>query len=113
MTTRHGVNTARWLTAGVLWLAIGATAALGGDRGAGTHCPAPKRHPATQNRFVHVPPGHERLQAQAVPAYPWLVQGQKTPTYNWGYFGGRYRPRVVEQHAYSDDYSQWSFRPGW
>lgn len=72
----------------------------------------PPRVPSTLDRNVHVPPGKERFQAVPVPAYPWLSNGLNVPTYQWGYFGARSRPRVVEQHGYSDDYRQWSFRPG-
>jgi hypothetical protein len=70
-------------------------------------------YPTTQNRFAHVPPGHERFYAQPVPAYPTLDRGAVVPTYNWGYFGARYRPRMVGQQGYYDEYRQWSFRPGW
>lgn len=72
----------------------------------------PPHYPPTENRYAHVPPGHERFYAQPVPAYPWLDRGLNVPTYNWGYFGARTRPNVVEQHGYYDDYRQWSFRPG-
>jgi len=72
----------------------------------------PPRVPSTLDRNAHVPPGQERFQAVPVPAYPWLSNGLNVPTYQWGYFGARSRPRIVEQHGYSDDYRQWSFRPG-
>ena len=72
----------------------------------------PPRVPSTLDRNAHVPPGHERFQAVPVPAYPWLSNGLNVPTYQWGYFGARSRPRVVEQHGYAEDYRQWSFRPG-
>ncbi len=72
----------------------------------------PPRVPSTLDRYAHVPPGQERFQAVPVPAYPWLNNGLNVPTYQWGYFGARSRPRVVEQHGYYDDYRQWSFRPG-
>jgi hypothetical protein len=64
------------------------------------------------SRFVAVPPGHERYYAYNEPDYPWYTNGFGVPTYNWGYFGARYRPTIVGQDPYYPEYRGFSYRPG-
>jgi hypothetical protein len=64
-------------------------------------------------RHQAVPPGHQRFYAYNVEDYPWFKNGYAVPTYNWGYFGARYRAGVVGQHPYyPEEYSGGSFRSG-
>jgi hypothetical protein len=64
------------------------------------------------SRAVAVPPGHQRYYAYNEPDYPWYNNGLGVPTYNWGFFGARYRPAIVGDHPYYNMYSGFSFRPG-
>jgi hypothetical protein len=45
--------------------------------------------------------------------YPWYGYGFGVPTYNWGYFGAKYRPAVVSHKGYYDRYTQWGYRTGY
>ena len=45
--------------------------------------------------------------------YPWYGYGFGVPTYNWGYFGARYRPAVVCHKGYHGDLTQWGYRRGY
>ena len=74
----------------------------------------PPHYPPTENRYAHVPPGHERLlraaRAGLSVARSWPERAHVRPGATSA--PARTRPRVVEQHSYYDDYRQWSFRPG-
>jgi hypothetical protein len=74
--------------------------------------PAPN-NALNPGRHQAVPPGHQRFYAYNVEDYPWFKNGYAVPTYNWGYFGARYRPGFVGQHPYyPEEYGGGSFRPG-
>jgi hypothetical protein len=73
--------------------------------------PAPSPASST-GRFPAVPPGKQPYYAYNVEDYPWYKHGCAVPTYNWGYFGARYRPLVVGGHSYYSTYGQVGFRPG-
>jgi hypothetical protein len=62
-------------------------------------------------RNAAVPPAHQRYYAYNVEDYPWFNNGFAVPTYNWGYFGARYRPATIGQDPYNNDYSGFSYRP--
>jgi len=44
---------------------------------------------------------------------PWYGYGFGVPSYNWGYFGARYRPAQVSHRGYYGDVSQWGYRRGY
>ena len=75
--------------------------------------PAPN-NALNPGRHQAVPPGHQRYYAYNVEDYPWFKNGSAVPTYNWGYFGARYRAGFVGQNRYyPEEYNGGgSFRPG-
>ncbi len=59
------------------------------------------------------PPGPQRYPAYSSGNYPWYGYGFGVPTYNWGYFGVRYRPSNYVHEGYYGDYYQWGYRRGY
>jgi hypothetical protein len=103
------------LVTGLLFVALSPASAPAGDflellkRPYTGPAPVYARQPG---RAVAVPPGHERYYAYNVPDYPWYSNGLGVPTYNWGYFGARYRPGVSGEHPYFENYKGLSYRTG-
>jgi len=62
--------------------------------------------------FSAGPPAPYRYQQYST-HYPWYGYGFGVPTYNWGYFGVRWRPGCISHTGYYDDYMQWSYRRGY
>ena len=87
---------------------------LGGCR---HHPPAYVGNP---KRIVAAPPGPHRYAEHGPHHYPeynvygpWYGYGFGVPTYQWGYFGARYRPVCITHKGYYGDFSQWSYRQGY
>ncbi len=64
-------------------------------------------------RHVAAPPGPHRYAEYNNAVGPWYGYGFGVPTYQWGYFGARYRPAVISHKGYYGDSSQWSYRRGY
>lgn len=58
-------------------------------------------------------PGPQRYPVYAAGNYPWYGYGFGVPTYNWGYFGVRYREAKNAHTGYYGDYYQWGYRRGY
>ena len=58
------------------------------------------------------PPGPHRYPEYNV-CGPWYGYGFGVPTYNWGYFGARYRPACICHKGYYGTLSQWGYRRGY
>jgi len=76
------------------------------------HHQAPEPWPAHGQRHVAAPPGPHRYAEYNVYG-PWYGYGFGVPTYQWGYFGARYRPAVICHKGYYGDLTQWSYRRGY
>ena len=63
-------------------------------------------------RIVAAPPGPHRYGEYNVYC-PWYGYGFGVPTYNWGYFGARYRPACVCHTGYYGMFTQWGYRQGY
>jgi len=73
-----------------------------------------RRHGMVEpQQHVAAPPGPHRYPQYNAAAAPWYGYGFGVPTYNWGYFGAKYRPAVVSHHGYYGDFSQWGYRQGY
>ena len=76
------------------------------------HCEQGTTFLANPAGFVAVPPVPSRFGGcGSAPA--WSGYGFGIPTYNWGYFGARYRPACVSHTGYYGDYVQWGYRRGY
>jgi len=64
-------------------------------------------------RIVAPPPGPHRYPEYNTGPCPWYGYGFGVPTYNWGYFGARYRPATIAHSGYYDTYTQWGYRRGY
>ena len=62
---------------------------------------------------VAAPPGPYRYPEYDAARGPWYGYGFGVPTYNWGYFGARYRPASISHRGYYGDFTQWSYRKGY
>ena len=78
----------------------------------GYHCDRSPDYSGNPKRIVAAPPGPHRYPEYNVHC-PWYGYGFGVPTYNWGYFGARYRPACICHHGYYGDFSQWSYRRGY
>lgn len=107
-----------WLLAIVLTAAFACPAGVRAADGLVGWLKKPYVGPAPNNAFnpgrhQAVPPAHQRYYAYNVEDYPWYKNGYGVPTYNWGYFGARYRAGFTGQHPYyPEEYSGGSYRPG-
>jgi len=63
-------------------------------------------------RHVAAPPGPHRYAEYNVYG-PWYGYGFGVPTYQWGYFGARYRPAAICHKGYYGDLTQWGYRWGY
>jgi len=59
------------------------------------------------------PPGPHRYEGNDAARAPWYGYGFGVPTYQWGYFGVRYRGATLGHQGYYKDYTQWSYRQGY
>lgn len=73
----------------------------------------PPGYTANPMQVVASTPGPYRYPAYQTGPYPWYGYGFGVPTYNWGYFGARYRPHCVGHSGYYGDFTQWSYRRGY
>ncbi len=62
---------------------------------------------------VAAPPGPYRYPEYDAASGPWYGYGFGVPTYNWGYFGARYRPASICHRGYYGDFTQWGYRRGY
>jgi len=70
-------------------------------------------HPGTPGGYSVGPPGPYRYPEYSTGHSPWYGYGFGVPTYQWGYFGARYRPACVSHKGYYGDYTQWGYRRGY
>lgn len=78
----------------------------------GHHQRLPPDYVGNPKRIVAAPPGPHRYGEYNVYS-PWYGYGFGVPTYQWGYFGARYRPACISHKGYYGDLSQWGYRRGY
>ena len=60
------------------------------------------------------PPPSPYYHGPSHPSPPaWNGYGFGVPTFQWGYFGARYRPVCITHKGYYGNYTQWSYRSGY
>ena len=69
------------------------------------------RHPGNLRHYVSAPPGAWIYPEYRTPAYPPYGQITAAGSFQWGYFGSRHRPFVVNHSGYWRDFRQTVF-PG-
>ena len=72
----------------------------------------PPGYVSSPRQIVAAPPGPHRYAEYNVYC-PWYGYGLGVPTYNWGYFGARYRPACIYHKGYYGDLTQWGYRSGY
>jgi len=74
---------------------------------------AADHHQGSPHAISQGTPGPHRYPEYNTGNYPWYGYGFGVPTYNWGYFGARYRPAIVSHKGYYGRQTQWGYRTGY
>jgi hypothetical protein len=77
------------------------------------HCGQSASWGGNPTRHVAAPPGPHRYPEYNAAQAPWYGYGFGVPTYNWGYFGARYRHASLSHKGYYGDFTQWGYRRGY